>query len=310
MIRLRIGGKGGRLWGLALALIFCLAIGGGQSLSQGEASAFPMIVTDGLGRKLEITSVPQKIITLTPSVTENVFALGAGDKIVGVSSYSDYPVAATKKPIVGDAFQLNFEQILLLEPDLIIGDAQLVQSHMAKLEELGLPVLAINPTSLQEVMEDLLLIGQAIGRGDGARQVVDEMQAKIRRVTNVVKLIPKEDRPLVFVEVWDEPLMTCGPGSFMQELIELAGGENLAADAGGAWVEYSSEQVLIRDPEVILLTRPYVQEVMERVPWQQVRAVVTGSVIEVDADAFVRTTPRLADALVDLANILHPEIFQ
>lgn len=307
---MRIDAEGGRLLGFALVLVLCFALGVGQFVDQAEASAFPMTITDRLGRKLEINSVPEKIVTLTPSVTESVYALGAGDQIVGVSSYSDYPEAAAEKPVVGNAFQLNFEQILLLEPDLIIGDAQLVQNHMAKLEELGLPVLAIDPANLQEVMEDLLLIGRAIDQEDVARQVVREMQAKIDLVTKMVKGIPEEDRPLVFVEVWDEPLMTCGPGSFMQELIELAGGENLAADAGDAWVEYSSEQVLMKDPDVILLTRPYAQEVMARVAWQQVRAVVTDNVIEVDADPFVRTTPRLADTLVDLANILHPEIFQ
>ncbi len=95
----------------------------------------------------------------------------------------------------------------------------------------------------------------------------------------------------------------------MQELIELAGGENLAADAGGAWVEYSSEMVVARDPEIILLTRPYASEVMNRSAWQEIQAVKAGRVIEVDADPFVRTTPRLADALVDLAGILHPGSF-
>mgnify|MGYP000846736403 FL=1 len=300
---------GWRLLGLGLTLILCLALGGSNLFASTTDANFPTVITDGLGRKLEIKQPPQRLIALTPSVTENLFALDLGDRVVGVSSYSDYPAAAVEKPAVGDAFQLNYEQILLLEPDLIIGDAQLVQNHMAKLEELGLPILAINPTNLQEVMEDLLLIGKAVGAVETAERVIAEMQGKILHVETTVKSFPKEARPLVFVEGWDEPLMTCGPGSFMQELIELAGGENLAADAGGAWVEYSSEMVVARDPEIILLTRPYASEVMNRSAWQEIQAVKAGRVIEVDADPFVRTTPRLADALVDLAGILHPGSF-
>jgi iron complex transport system substrate-binding protein len=270
---------------------------------------FPKTIRDGLGREVTIGKAPQRLVSLTPSVTENLYALGLGDRVVGVSSFSDYPPEAASKPVVGDAFQLNYEEILLLEPDLIIGDAQLVKNYMAKLEELGLPVLAINPSNLREVMDALMLLGKATGAVDAAAQVIGEMEDKIQWVETIVRDLPHEARPLVFVEVWDEPLMTCGPGSFMQELIELAGGQNLAADAGDAWVEYSSELVVERDPEVILLTRPYVDELMARSAWQGISAVRNGRVVEVNSDPFVRTTPRLADALVELATILHPEKF-
>lgn len=270
---------------------------------------FPKTIRDGLGREVTIGKAPQRLVSLTPSVTENLYALGLGDRVVGVSSFSDYPPEAASKPVVGDAFQLNYEEILLLEPDLIIGDAQLVKNYMAKLEELGLPVLAINPSNLREVMDALMLLGKATGAVDAAAQVIGEMEDKIQWVETAVRDLPHEARPLVFVEVWDEPLMTCGPGSFMQELIELAGGQNLAADASDAWVEYSSELVVERDPEVILLTRPYVDELMARSAWQGISAVRNGRVVEVNSDPFVRTTPRLADALVELATILHPEKF-
>ncbi|NMB13306.1 MAG: ABC transporter substrate-binding protein [Firmicutes bacterium] len=292
-----------------LILVLCLVWSGAALAANSTGMNFPITIKDGLGHDLTILAAPQKLISLTPSVTENLYALGLGDRVVGVSSYSDYPPEAASKPVVGDAFQLNYEQILLLEPDLIIGDAQLVKNYMAKLEELGLTVLAINPTNLQEVMDSLLLLGKATGAVDAAGEVVSEMQGKIQAVDVAVRDLPAEARPLVFVEVWDEPLMTCGPGSFMQELIELAGGENLAADAGEAWVEYSSELVVERDPEVILLTRPYIDELMARSAWQGIRAVRSGRVVEVNSDPFVRTTPRLADALVELAAILHPERF-
>ena len=292
-----------------IVLIVCLVVSMTALAADSTKVDFPKTIRDGLGREVTIGKAPQRLVSLTPSVTENLYALGLGDRVVGVSSFSDYPPEAASKPVVGDAFQLNYEEILLLEPDLIIGDAQLVKNYMAKLEELGLPVLAINPSNLREVMDALMLLGKATGAVDAAAQVIGEMEDKIQWVETAVRDLPHEARPLVFVEVWDEPLMTCGPGSFMQELIELAGGQNLAADASDAWVEYSSELVVERDPEVILLTRPYVDELMARSAWQGISAVRNGRVVEVNSDPFVRTTPRLADALVELATILHPEKF-
>ena len=305
-------GQGGRVWilPLLLALVACFTLHGATPAKANPASSFPLVIKDGLGREILIKEVPKRLIALTPSVTENLFALGLGDKVVGVSNYSDFPLAAKDRPVVGDAFQLNYEKILLLEPDLIIGDAQLVKNYMNKLEELGLPVLAINPTNLQEVMDSSLLLGRVTGSTDVANQVVCEMQERIQYVEGKVKDLPEEARPLVFVEVWDEPLMTCGPGSFIQELIELAAGKNLAADASDAWIEYSSELVVERDPEIILLTRPYKDELVARSAWQGIKAIKDGRVVEVNSDPFVRTTPRLAHALVELATILHPEIFQ
>src|SRR5690554_2332570 len=115
-----------------------------------QAAGFPVVIVDGLGREIRIGQAPQRLIALAPSVTENLYALGLGDRVVGVSDYSNYPPEAQEKPIIGDALHLNFEQILILEPDLIIGDAQLVRTHIQKLDELGLPVLAIDPANVHE----------------------------------------------------------------------------------------------------------------------------------------------------------------
>ncbi|NLY52139.1 MAG: ABC transporter substrate-binding protein [Firmicutes bacterium] len=288
------------------ALFICLMLLG---TVPGRAADFPAVIIDGLDREILMEKAPQRLISLAPSITENLYALGLGDKVVGVSDYSNYPPEAQEKPIIGDALNLNYEQILMLEPDLIIGDAQVVRTFISKLDELGLPVLAINPTNLPELMDALLLLGEATGAQEKALEVVAEMKDKIRYVQGTLGDLSEDERPLVFVEIWNEPLMTCGPGSFMQELIELAGGRYLAADAPGAWVEYSSELVVERDPDVILLTWPYEDEVMARSAWQTVKAVKQGRVVTVDSEPFVRTTPRLADALVELAKILHPERF-
>lgn len=288
------------------ALFVCLMVLGTALV---QAAEFPVIVIDDLGREILIDKQPQRLISLAPSVTENLYALGLGDKVVGVSDYSNYPPEAMEKPIIGDALHLNYEQVLMLDPDLIIGDAQVVRTFISKLDELGLPVLAISPSNVNELMEALLLLGEATGAQERAQEVVAEMKDKISYVQGIVGEIPEEDRPLVFVEIWNEPLMTCGPGSFMQELIELAGGRNLAADAPAPWVEYSSELVVERNPDIIILTWPYEDEVLARSAWQSIKAVQQRRVIAVDSEPFVRTTPRLADALLELAKILHPELF-
>ena len=125
----------------SLLAVMCLILGSSTLAMPSKAASFPLTIIDGLNREVTVPRPPQRLVALTPSITENLFALGLGDKVVGVSSYSDYPLAAQNIPVVGDAFQLNYEQILLLEPDLIVGDAQLVSNHMAKLEELDLPLL-------------------------------------------------------------------------------------------------------------------------------------------------------------------------
>lgn len=279
-------------------------------VSAVSATEYPLTVVDGLGRTVRLEKAPQRIISLTPSVTENLFALGLDDQIVGVSSYSNYPAAAQSKPVIGDALHLSYEKVIALEPDLVVGDAQLVPKYLEKLEELGVTVLAINPTSLAEVMEAMLLLGRVTDRETEARAVVKEMQDKIHRVETALSGLTPEEKPLVFVEVWDDPLMTCGPGSFMQELIQRAGGRNLAADADGAWVQYSSELVVERDPDIIILTRAYKDKVKARTAWRDIKAVKNDRIIVIDSDPFVRTTPRLAGALLQLAEIIHPERFK
>ena len=157
------------------ALFICLMLLG---TVPGRAADFPAVIIDGLDREILMEKAPQRLISLAPSITENLYALGLGDKVVGVSDYSNYPPEAQEKPIIGDALNLNYEQILMLEPDLIIGDAQVVRTFISKLDELGLPVLAINPTNLPELMDALLLLGEATGAQEKALEVVAEMKEK------------------------------------------------------------------------------------------------------------------------------------
>lgn len=246
-------------------------------------------------------AAPRRIVSLAPSITENLFALGAGDRVVGVTSWCDYPAEAATKTVIGDAMNLNLELLLSLEPDLVVGDATLVASHIDTLRELGVEVFVIEPTTLAGVRESLVELGDAIGAPDKGRELADAME---KRQNELVAEVLSTEKVRVFVEIWNEPLMTVGPGSFIHELIVLAGGENIAQDADNPWPTFSEELVIDRDPQVVILTSFNLAEVLQRGSWQETTALRTNAVFEVDPNLYSRTTPRLLDALEEMILIL------
>jgi iron complex transport system substrate-binding protein len=248
------------------------------------------------------SSIPQRIVSVTPSVTEALFALGVGDKVVGVTSWCTYPPEATERTIIGDAFNLNMEVLLSLQPDLVIGDSTLVAGHIEQLRALGIEVGTIDPTTLDEVIDSMITLGELVGDQKGGKALSENMRSRLSELTSHV---PAGSSKRVFVEIWYEPLMTVGPGSFLDELINLAGGENIAADTGQPWPQFSEEQVLARDPEVIILTNYNKAEALQRPAWQNLAAYKTGDVYEVNPDLYVRSTPRLLDGLAELISFIH-----
>ncbi|BAS27386.1 ABC transporter substrate-binding protein [Limnochorda pilosa] len=298
----RNGTRWARALAVGLALLSCLVV-----LGRSPVQAASIQVTDALGQNYEWNAPPQRIIALAPSITENLFAVGAGPQVVGVSAYSDYPSEAASLPVVSDATQVNLERLLELQPDLVVGDLQLVRAHLEDLKRLGVAVFAVDVPNLEALWEALLLLGQATGHEETARSLVAGLQQRVAAVQERTASIPPDQRPLVFVEVWNDPLMTAGPGSFIDELVTLAGGRNLAHEAPSAWPTYSPETVIARDPEVILLTHPNRGEVQARPGWQSVRAIRDGKVYELDPDSVTITGPRLVDGLEALARIFHPD---
>jgi iron complex transport system substrate-binding protein len=246
-------------------------------------------------------AAPQRIVSLAPSITENLFALGAGDRVVGVTSWCDYPAEAQTKTVIGDAMNLNLELLLSLEPDLVVGDSNLVASHIESLQEFGIEVFVIAPTDLAGVRQSLLELGDAIGASERARELAAEMEQRQREL---VASVSTAEKIRVFVEIWNEPLMTAGPGSFIDEIIGLAGGENIAHDADNPWPMFSEELVIERDPQVVILTAFNLEEALARSAWQGITALQRGQVFEVDPNLYSRTTPRLLDALEEMISIL------
>lgn len=246
-------------------------------------------------------AAPQRIVSLAPSITENLFALGVGDRVVGVTSWCDYPAEARLKTVIGDAMNLNLELLLSLEPDLVVGDSTLVQSHLESLEGLGIPTFVIGPTTVAEVQASLIDLGEAVGARGKGEELAEAMEL---RLAELVESVGRSTKVRVFMEIWNEPLMTVGPGSFMDELIVLAGGENIAGDSPTPWPIFSGELVIERDPEVIILTSFNLEEALNRSAWQVTTALQNGAVYEVNPDLYSRTTPRLLDALAELIGIL------
>jgi len=247
-------------------------------------------------------AVPQRIVSVTPSVTENLFALGVGDRVVGVTSWCTYPPEAAERAVIGDAFNLNLEVLLSLNPDLVIGDGTMVAAHIQQLEALGITVATINPTTLNEVIESMATLGELVGEPEAGRALAAQMRNRLRELT---ARVPVGSSKRVFVELWYEPLMTAGPGSFLHELITLAGGENIAADTGQPWPQFSEELVLARDPEIVILTNYNREEALQRPAWQGLSAYKAGAVFEVNPDLYVRGTPRLLDGLAELISLIH-----
>jgi len=280
-------------------------------------AAFPLSITDSLGRKVTVDQVPQRVVSLAPSLTEMLFAVGAGDQVVGVTSYCNYPPeAATREQVGGfSGDSISVERIVALKPGLVLANGAIHQPIIEALETVNVAVVSIDPANLSEVYEDLDLVGRLTGHREEAAQVVEKMRARIADVVARVETIPQAQRLTVFWEMWDEPLMTAGPGTFPGQLIDLAGGINIFAELSDDWPTVSAEQVLARNPDVIMGSDNHgdklsAEIVAQRPGWSQVAAVRDGRVYLLDGDIVSRPGPRLAEAALALAQALYPDLFK
>ena len=295
------------------ALLVLLA---GGWLSTAAGSGFPVSLTDDLGRAVTLARPPQRIVSLAPSNTEILFAIGAGPQVVGVTDFCDYPPEARRLPRVGGMVpgSLSVERVVSLRPDLVLSVGRLQQPVIDALQRLGIPVFALDPASLEDVYENLRRVGRLTGHPDGAEAVVRTMQQRVDAVRRLVADIPPQRRVRVFYEVWDNPLMTAGPGSFIGQLIELAGGINVFRDVQQDWPQVSLEELVRRDPDVILGPATHgsglaLEQLRRRPGWQNLRAVRTGRVYVVEDDLISRPGPRLVEGLERVARALYPERF-
>lgn len=280
-----------------------------ESVMEGAGGDYPVTLIDSLGREVTITEEPDKVISLSPAITEILFAIGAGDQIAGVTDYCEYPPEALEKNKVGGFEDPNMELIIELEPDIIFVAAGIQEELVQQFEKLGIEVVVLDAEEVKDVLNNIEVAGIAVGNWEEAQQLVADLEARINAVEE--KVANASHQPTVFFEVWDDPLMTAGPGSFIDDLISMAGGQNIAYDAVKRYAEFSIEVLLERDPDVYLIQDHAHQpeDVMARPGFQGLTAVQTGRVAAVKDDWVTLPGPRIVDGLEAIARVLHPDLF-
>lgn len=283
-----------------------------NSVSPEESSdIYPMEVEDGFGNKVTIEKQPTKIISLAPSHTEILFALGLNNEIVGVTNYCNYPEEASAKERVGDAFNVNIETILELNPDIVIQYGPGKEDVNSKLRNSGIALLSYEPESIDEVIDLIEEIGEITNTMIQAKAITVDMMSKRDYITNRVSQI--EEKAKVFFEIWDEPLQAAGPGSFVDELIHLAGGENIASDAESAYAQFDLEQVIERNPDVYLMSEELetktLDSVKSRPGYSEINAIKNDRVYILDSLISI-PGPRIVDGLEIVARSIYPELFE
>ena len=271
--------------------------------------------TDDVGRVVTMHKVPERIVSHVPSITETLFALGLGERVVGVSDYCDYPEEAKLKPSVGNYYNPTVEKIVELEPDLVLTDGY-SEGLIVQLEDLGITSFVINPKDIDHILRDIELVGKITGTEERAKELLEDMQKRISRVLNQVKDAPRVKVFYVFDATDLNSPWTAGPGSIIDSLISMAGGENIAAKAEGSWVQFSIEALVNSDPEIIIIDAHHGTAVIapaalkEHPVWGRTSAVKEGRVFAVDGDLVNRNGYRIVQGLEEVAKIIHPELFE
>ncbi len=278
------------------------------------ADAALLTVVDDAGRSVVFNDPPQRIMALAPSNTEIVFALGAEDRVVAVDQWSDYPPAAKAKPRISP-LNPSLEQIVRLSPDLILS-ARGGAEPLLPLERQGIKVMIFAPRTLDDIYRNVLLIGRIVDAQARAERLVRAMR---QRAAGVMARVRDAPRPKVFIELdGSDPLrpFTAGPGSFIDLLIQLAGGANVATLSRIVWPQFNLEELLKADPDMIILgdalvpMNPQTPEMVARRPgWNRLRAVRLGAIYPIETEVVSRPGPRIVEGLELLAKLFHPDRF-
>lgn len=269
-------------------------------------------LVDQAGRSVVLPDRPQRVVSLAPSITEVVYALGRQELLKGTTQYSDDPPAAKELPRVGSYVRLDVEKIVALKPDLCLAIKDGNPLHaVTRLEKLGIPIYVVDPHNLAGIIQMITVLGEVLGAADTAGRITTEMRARAGRIS--ARLGTVTSRPRVFFQIDASPIVSAGRGTFIDELIALAGGRNLAAATDG-YPRFGWEEVLRLDPEVVIVASMAggFSPAELKAGWQQwptLTALKNQRLHVVDASLVDRPTPRLLEGLEAFARIIHPEIF-
>ncbi|MBI4296087.1 MAG: ABC transporter substrate-binding protein [Chloroflexi bacterium] len=298
-------------WALALMLSLILLFAGCT-----PKPTTPQGVTDQLGRAVKLQNFPQRIVSLAPSNTEILFALGLGDKVVGVTPYDNFPPEAKQKESVGGYSTPDIEKVVALKPDLIVATSTHEKKVIPELERRNIPIIALSPRSVPEILEGITLLGKVTGADSEARKLVNSMQGRINKVSKLTSQIAPAERTRVFYVLWHDPLRTAGKDTFHDTLINLAGGVNIFGDVDRYGL-VNLETVLDRNPQVILADTGHGSGGDAPFRWAMDESRLKGTdalkkslVFKIDADIVNRPGPRIVDAMEAMLQLIHPDLYK
>lgn len=282
-----------------VTVIFVVFIFGCAVPPPERAAVETVVVTDDLGRVVEVPRRPGRIVSTSPEATEMLFAVGAGENVVGVTTWCNYPPEARELPKVGDFSNIDMEKVAALEPDLVIATGHEQGRTVENLERLGFPVVVFLAPDVNGVRENIRAVGEITGREDGAAEVLADFDGRLAAVDAAVAEIPDGERVSVFIEISNEPLMTVSDGSFVADMIKRAGGVNIGEGLPRAYSRIDPEEVVRRNPDVIVLASGATpDDVSARVGWSSIMAVREGRVYAgFDEDLLFRAGPRAAEGV-------------
>jgi iron complex transport system substrate-binding protein len=299
---------------LILAISLIITTGAFAKVDKNKAQEqvkYPLKVVDGSKRTITIEKEPQRLISLSPTITESIFAIGQGSKLVGRTTYCDYPAAASKVAAVGSITNPSLEKIVELKPDLVLVSNLTNIDTIKKLEELKIKVLYMkNEESFNGVYATLKTLGNATNSVTGANRIITSIKYRISTITEKVKKSKKKPSVYYVVGFGQYGDYTATGDTFISNMIGMAGGTNAAAD-GTKW-KYSLEKLIEKNPDILICSKFYDTKkgLMEAAGYKDLKAVKSGKLIEIDENFISRQGPRIGEGLYKLAKIIHPELFK
>lgn len=298
----------------AACALLALAVFAGCGGSSGDGTdGGTRVFTDDLGREVTLEGTPERIVSISPACTEIIFALDLGDKVVGVTEYCDYPAEAREKDKIGTFTSPNLEAILAQEPDLVLATGGVQLDLLDRMEEAGLAVYAVNPTTFDTTVACILEVGELTGAEEKAGEIAADMNARAVDIAEAVSEAEAEgeERPRVFYEIfYENNVWTAGSSSIISDLIRLAGGENIGDADSSDYFEFNVEALIAENPQVYLVGSGSMfnpGDINSRPGWDRMDAVKGGRVHVIDENLVYRTGPRLIEGLELIHAAIYPQ---
>ncbi len=287
-----------------------------ETTSSSEQTTYPLTIKDATGYDFTFKEEPKRIVSISPAETEALFALGLDQQIVGVSEYDNYPEQVKTKARIGGVSKPDVEAVVALRPDVVFTGISSSEALVKELRAAGIPIFKTTPKTIDDVMSNIELYGKITNHQAQAKEVTDHMRQQVKTVTDAVASLKPEQKKKVYIEF--SPGWTVGKGEFMDEMITLAGGTNIAGNTTG-WHEINEESIVAANPDVILYSKQSMdtttnqtldQVIRARSGWNKIKAIQNNQLFGLDDDLVSRPGPRVTDGLVEIAHAIYPNLFK